>query len=206
MERRRFTTDEETNYSETNNGIRSCGSGDNNKHLAVRGYKKLLAIILIFTGFMLFRNYIFDGVNVVGKSMEDSFQQGDVLIVEKYNTSNIQRYDVVIAKVKMQNMIKRVIGLPGETVQIKDNSVYVDGEKLKEQFDFYTEESGIADKPFVLGKDEYFLMGDNRSESLDSREYGAIKLENIKGIVIYRCYPFDKMGRISCRKDKSESE
>lgn len=138
--------------------------------------------------------------------MEDSFQQGDVLIVEKYNTSNIQRYDVVIAKVKMQNMIKRVIGLPGETVQIKDNSVYVDGEKLKEQFDFYTEESGIADKPFVLGKDEYFLMGDNRSESLDSREYGAIKLENIKGIVIYRCYPFDKMGRISCRKDKSESE
>ena len=121
--------------------------------------------------------------------MESNFLQGDVLIVKKFDISEPGRYDVVIAKVGNQSMIKRVIGLPGETVQILDGRVLVNGKVVDKSFDFCTDYEGVADEPYVLSEKEYFLMGDNRSVSYDSRNFGGIKLEQIEGIVAVRILP-----------------
>lgn len=190
MERKRYTADVTTVSGEDSNDNDSVDFDSTDKHLAVKGYKKTAIILFIFTLVTLFRECIFDVVSVTGNSMKDNFLQGDILIVEKYDTSNIQRFDVVIAKMKTQKIIKRVIGLPGETIQIKNGSVYINDERIKKEFDFYTKEAGIASEYFTLGKDEYFLLGDNRGESADSRECGAFRIKDIQGIVTLKIYPF----------------
>lgn len=154
-------------------------------------------MIFLFTVVIFFRTHIFDIVSVNGDSMKNSFLQGDMLLVKKYDIKDIEKYDVVVAKIKSQNVIKRVIGLPNETVYIDNGAVYINGEKIEGEFDFFTEYAGVASEPYKLGENEYFLMGDNRSGSADSREYGFVNFANIKGIVFYRIYPFSRIENYS---------
>lgn len=91
--------------------------------------------------------------------------------------------------------IKRIIGLPGETVEIRDGEIYINGENLKEDYGSTpTDYAGIAEEPVVLGEDEYFVLGDNRAGSKDSRDIGPVKRENIDGKAVLRIYPFSKFG------------
>ena len=91
--------------------------------------------------------------------------------------------------------IKRIIGLPGETVEIRGEKIYINGEILEEDYGSTpTDYAGVAEEPVVLGEDEYFVLGDNRGGSRDSRDIGPVKRENIDGKAVLRIYPFSEFG------------
>lgn len=149
--------------------------------------------------------YVGQRTEVDGQSMEATLQNGDNLIVDKitYRFNDPERYDIIVFPFKYQDntyYIKRIIGLPGETVQIdEDGNVYIDGKKLDENYGreiIKPENVGRAIEPIKLGEDEYFVMGDNRNNSTDSRTeiVGNIKREDIIGRAWIRIWPFSKFG------------
>ena len=142
---------------------------------------------------------------VEGASMENTLHNGDNLIVDKlsYRFHDPERFDIIVFPFQFQDntyYIKRIIGLPGETVQIMDDgSIYINGEKLEENYGMEVikpETIGRAAEPIELGDDEYFVMGDNRSNSSDSRTdmVGNIKRENIIGKAWLRIWPVSDFG------------
>lgn len=139
---------------------------------------------------------------VSGSSMNNTLQSGDNVIVDKltYRFSNPKRFDVVVFPEPGHpdtEFIKRIIGLPGETIQITpDGTIWIDGKKLKEHYGKETiQDAGIASVPFTLGPNEYFVMGDNRNNSYDSRyeDVGPIQRGALVGRAVCRVYPFNKM-------------
>ena len=142
---------------------------------------------------------------VDGSSMEPMLSNGDNLIVDKitYRFADPKRFDIIVFPFKQQEntfYIKRIIGLPGETVQIDvQGNIYINGEVLEESYGrevISPEHVGIAIDPVVLGEDEYFVMGDNRNNSMDSRAeiIGNIKREDIVGRAWIRIWPLSKLG------------
>lgn len=165
----------------------------------------LTIAILILIGTFVYE-YMFDSTKVVGDSMENTLKDEDTILINKlaYQWKNPKRFDVVVFPYRAEEgiyYIKRIIGLPGETVQIKNSSIYIDGQLLyedygKESMDEYTE--GIAKEEIRLGEDEYFVLGDNRNNSVDSRDesVGPVKQEDIVGKAIFRVYPLSSCGKI----------
>lgn len=142
---------------------------------------------------------------VEGASMENTLHNGDNLIVDKlsYRFHDPERFDIIVFPFQFQDntyYISRIIGLPGETVQIMDDgSIYINGEKLEENYGMEVikpETIGRAAEPIELGDDEYFVMGDNRNNSSDSRTdmVGNIKRENIIGKAWLRIWPVSDFG------------
>ena len=142
---------------------------------------------------------------VEGASMENTLHNGDNLIVDKlsYRFHDPERFDIIVFPFQFQDntyYIKRIIGLPGGTVQIMDDgSIYINGEKLEENYGMEVikpETIGRAAEPIELGDDEYFVMGDNRNNSSDSRTdmVGNIKRENIIGKAWLRIWPVSDFG------------
>lgn len=176
----------------------------------IRGiFFECMTYVLIFVFFVIISpKYIWAKAIVDGESMEATLQNEDILIQEKvkYHFSEPSRYDVVVFKSSVSGedefWVKRIIGLPGETIQIIDDDIYIDGEKLGERskgtgdISYY----GVAEEPYKIPEGEYFVMGDNRDgdKSWDSRyeEVGTIKKEQIVGHVIARIYPLKKFGLI----------
>lgn len=159
-----------------------------------------LIVIVGITFFII--TFVGQRTKVSGHSMENTLQDGDNLIVEKlsYRFSDPKRFDIVVFPYRKQPevfYIKRIIGLPGETIQIQDGDIYINGEKLDE--DFGKEiiiEPGIAYQPLTLGEDEYFVMGDNRNNSADSRvkDVGPIHRDEFVGRAWMRIWPLNKIG------------
>ena len=147
---------------------------------------------------------------VNGSSMQDTLHTGESLLVEKvsYRFSDPDRYDIIVfyphgrAQAKEEKeeeyYVKRVYGLPGETIQIKGNEVYINNEVIPDEYakKGVMDTAGIAEEPITLGEDEYFVLGDNRQVSKDSREpeVGPVKKENIAGHVILRIWPLNTFG------------
>ena len=139
---------------------------------------------------------------VSGTSMIPTLQDGDNLITDKisYRFRDPERYDIIVLRVESQheNFIKRVIGLPGETVQIVGGRVYIKGELLES--DVYGNElmisAGRASQPITLGENEYFVLGDNRNGSADSRleEVGNVDKSRIIGRAFVRIWPLSQFG------------
>lgn len=146
---------------------------------------------------------------VNGHSMDPTLANQENLIMDKisYHFNDPKRFDIVIFPGPEENgehpyFIKRVIGLPGETVQIIDGKVYIDGEELTDDvygITDYIEQPGIAAEPFTLGEDEYFCLGDNRPVSYDSRyeEVGPVHRSEIIGKVWIRIWPLSKFGPVN---------
>ncbi len=160
-----------------------------------------VAIIVLCVAFV--PKYVLQRTIVEGKSMMNTLKNGENLLVEKvsYHFTDPDRFDVIVfyphGRESTDYYIKRVIGLPGETVQIIGEDIYIDGEKLEENFGKDPIiEAGMADEPIKLGDDEYFVLGDNRTVSEDSRyeEVGPVKRENIEGKAILRIYPLSEFG------------
>ncbi len=157
----------------------------------------LVVIIITF----IFIKYICQRTDVIGTSMSPTLENGDCLIVDKitYKIREPERYEVIVFPYRdgsSRYYVKRIIGLPGETIQIIDGYVYIDGEKIDEPYLTETiKEAGSAVVPITLGEDEYFVMGDNRNNSLDSRstEIGIVSREEIKGKILLIMWPFDRI-------------
>lgn len=165
----------------------------------------LLYIVALFFAAVIVPKYILQRTVVVGDSMETTLHNGENLWVEKvsYHFDKIKRYDIIVfyphGKEDNEYYIKRVIGMPGETVQIIGEDIFINNELLTESFGKDPiKNPGIAVDPIHLADDEFFVLGDNRTVSLDSRyeEVGPVKKENIGGRAIFRLWPLNKMGPI----------
>ncbi len=138
-------------------------------------------VLLLF----LVKLFFVDIWKVSGNSMFPTFDDGDFVLLSKCS-STIERFDVVVCKrpdMRLRKVIKRVIGLPNESVSIRDGVIYINNEKLDDFVEGKTDSFEMADREVVLGDDEYFVLGDNREGSIDSRYFGAVKKKSIVGIV-----------------------
>lgn len=141
---------------------------------------------------------------VSGQSMEPELSQGEVVLMNRiiYHLRKPERFDIVAFEKegeKGKYYIKRIIGMPGETIQIRDGVVYVNDQILEAEDGLKRAAlAGLAEHPITLGEDEYFLLGDNRESSEDSRfvNVGNVKAEQIGGIVWFRIRPLSCFGRL----------
>ena len=165
----------------------------------------LLYLVVIFTLTFLFITFIAQRTEVSGSSMEPTLQDRDSLLVDKisYRFKDPERFDIIIFPYRYGNnqyFIKRVIGLPGETIQIdSEGNIYINGQVLSESYGAEViQDPGRAATEIVLGDDEFFVMGDNRNHSMDSRDLsvGNIKKNDILGRAMLRIYPFSKFGGV----------
>ncbi len=173
------------------------------KKSILREYAVYAAIILFVL--VLIPGFIMEKILVNGTSMEGSLYDGEQVLIEKVSRyfDGPERFEIVVFTKNHgtynKTYIKRVIGLPGESVQIIGDVILINGEEISEDFgknpmDF----SGIAAEPVFLGEDEYFVLGDNRQVSADSREskIGVVKKEDLDGVVFFRIAPFSALGRV----------
>lgn len=161
--------------------------------------KDLLPYLIIIVVVVLIRSFIITPVQVDGTSMMPTLKDNEILILKKYDHS-FERFDVIVFDYGENRLIKRVIGLPGDYVEYKDNKLYINGKQIKENFsrnaktaDFKLEDIELEKVP----NDCYFVMGDNRNNSTDSRMIGEVCKENIKGSTNFSIFPFDKIGTIN---------
>lgn len=162
----------------------------------------LLYVVVVVGITFLIIHYVGQRTYVSGSSMENTLSDGDDLIVDKitYRFSDPKRYDIIVFPYQYEEntyFIKRIIGLPGETVQIVDGIIYIDGEALQESYGREVmKNSGLAADPVTLGEDEYFVLGDNRNDSTDSRDpsVGKIPRDRIIGRAWVRIWPLSKIG------------
>lgn len=161
--------------------------------------KRIILVLVAMAFIVLFKMFVMDKVIVQGTSMLDTCQDGDVLWVEKITYHiEIKRKDVVVIRTDKGSMIKRVIGLPGETVLILNGMVYVDSNKVIEDDMALIKDGGIASSGITLKENQYFVLGDNRNNSYDSREeqVGAIELSQIIGKPFFRFFPINRIGKV----------
>lgn len=164
----------------------------------------LLYIVLIIALTWTVVTFVGQRIEVSGSSMETTLSDKDQLIVDKmtYRFRDPKRYDIVVFPYQYQDntyYIKRIIGLPGETVQILSGMVYIDGMRLDEHYgNEIMENPGIAEEPLTLGEDEYFVLGDNRNNSSDSRasDVGLIHRKDLIGRAWIRVWPLSQIGVI----------
>lgn len=168
----------------------------------VLSFIKELAICMIVV--LLITNFVIRPVQVKGNSMYPTLEDNSIGVSNTLgaNIGTIERFDVVIIYMPDKNeyLVKRVVGLPGETVSYYNGQLYINGEAMEETFldQAYVESYGSAFmtdvEPVTLGDDEYYCLGDNRPHSSDSRVYGPFKKENIKSKGIFIFWPFSDFG------------
>ena len=166
------------------------------------GWIVYIAVIIGLTWLII--TFVGQRTRVSGHSMEATLHDGDNLIVDKlsYRFRDPKRFEIIVFPYSHKEntyYIKRIIGLPGETVQVKDGYVYIDGEKLDENYGLEVmEDAGIAAEPIELGEDEYFVLGDNRNHSSDSRDpsVGILHRDELIGRAWIRIWPLDSIGVI----------
>ena len=152
-------------------------------------------VILIFV--ILLRTFVITPIEVVGTSMDDTLHEGQILFLDKftYLFSDIKRFDIIVVKKDEyeDEVIKRVVGLPGEKISYRDNKLFINEEFIEDAFnnnyvsDFSTK---------VIPDDMYFVMGDNRRVSADSRVFGFVGRDEILGKANIRIWPLDKIGYV----------
>lgn len=164
-----------------------------------------LYFLIVLVATFLVVNYVGQRTMVIGTSMEPMLSDGDNLIVDKlsYRFEDPQRFDIIVFPFRYAEKtfyIKRIIGLPGETIYIDENgNIYIDGEVLEEHYGKEViVDPGRAYEPITLGVDEYFVMGDNRNNSSDSRDpvVGNIHRDEFVGKAWMRIWPLNRMGMI----------
>ena len=160
-------------------------------------------LLVVLCAAYLIITYVGQRTQVSGSSMETTLSDGDNLLVDKitYRFSEPKRFDIIVFPFQYDTdtyYIKRIIGMPGETVQIDyDGNIYINGSLLEESYGREViQHPGRAAEPITLGKDEYFVMGDNRNNSSDSRDpsVGNIHRKDIIGRAWVRIWPFSKFG------------
>ena len=163
--------------------------------------KVLLPYIIIILVVLFIKAFIVTPIKVNGESMYPTLEEGDIMILNKttYYFNKPERFDIVVVNMPDEYLIKRVIGLPGEHIEYKNNTLYVDGKKVKENFkhgvtaNFNIEELGSDTIPL----NTYLVLGDNRENSLDSRELGFIREDQLLGRTSLIILPFNRFGSVN---------
>lgn len=162
--------------------------------------KEIIEYIVLIVVILLIRTYLFVPIMVSGNSMVPTLNNGDVMILNKFNylVNDIERFDIVVVDYENEYIIKRVIGLPGDYVEYKNDILYVNGKKIKEEYDReYTEDFNLNDLSIEKIPNNYYLvLGDNRPISKDSRKIGLIDKKNIKGSTNFILFPFSRFGNV----------
>lgn len=158
--------------------------------------RELIPYLVIIVVVILFRTFIATPVRVEGSSMVPTLKDGDILVLNKLS-HNYKRFDIVVVSTNKSKIVKRIIGMPGENIEYKDNKLYIDGKVIEDKTVEATDDFTLKE---LYGMNRipdgyYFVMGDNRDGSSDSRDYriGLIKKENILGKTIFRLFPFNKI-------------
>lgn len=160
--------------------------------------KELIIYGSIILAIILIRTFVITPVRVNGTSMYSTLDDGEIMILNKldYKFNDINRFDIVVVKTDSNKIIKRVIGLPGETIRYVDNTLYINDKKIDEPYlkdkteDFDLQELGYDKIP----DDCYFVLGDNRDNSSDSRIIGPVKKSQIEGSASLVLFPFKSAG------------
>ena len=153
----------------------------------------LAVIAIAVIVFYLISKFLAMPISVHGTSMENTIKENSAGLSFYYDLDNIERFDIVVVDTNQDKLLfKRVIGLPNETIEYKNNKLFVDGKEVKEEFldtSTYTGDYSIS-----LKDNEYFCLGDNREVSNDSRYYGTFKKEDIVSSHVFLIYPFNRIG------------
>ena len=156
--------------------------------------KEIFPYIVILLVVLLIRSFLVTPIKVNGQSMYDTLTGDEIMLL--FKVGDINRYDMVVADLivdgkKDDTLIKRVYGLPGETIKCENGIIYVNDRKIE---DPYATNETSDFEAVTLGDDEYFLLGDNRSISLDSRIIGPVHRKDIEGHTNFVIWPFSKFG------------
>lgn len=155
--------------------------------------KDYLIIILVV---MLIRTFLVTPAVVDGASMDYTLENGQLVLINKfvYNVKDVKRFDVVVLDNKKEGdkIIKRIIGLPNETIEYNNNQLYINGKRIEENYGF----TNTEDFSYKTKDNEYFVLGDNRVVSKDSRMLGTFSEDDIVGRVNFRLFPFKKFGTV----------
>ncbi len=155
--------------------------------------KELMPYIVIFVFVILLKLFVVTPIRVNGTSMMNTLHPKDIMILNKtaYLTKGPKRFDIVVVRLDDEDIIKRVIGLPGEVIEYKDNVLYVNGKKVEEKV------KGLETADYKSEKipaGSYLVMGDNREASYDGRAFGFIKKNQILGRTSLVILPFNRIG------------
>ena len=153
--------------------------------------KELIPYVIILIVVVLIRTFIVTPIMVSGPSMQPTLDGGEIMLLNKMD--KIERFDVVVVDIKTEEIIKRVIAMPGESISCENGIIYVNGKKQEEE---YSEGNTYDFEKVILKDNEYFVMGDNREDSLDSRVLGSFNESQIKGTAKLVLFPFNKFGNI----------
>lgn len=149
--------------------------------------KEYLSYIIIIAVIVLIRLFIVTPVRVDGNSMSPTLDNGNIVFLNKLN-HNFKRFDIVVFNYNDNELVKRIIGLPGDDIKYQNGKLFVNDNYVSEPFDHG--ETVDYDIPEIVPKDKYFVMGDNRTNSLDSRYIGFISAKDIKGSISFSLIPF----------------
>ena len=154
---------------------------------------EFIPYVIVVVVVLLIKAFIVTPIRVNGPSMNDTLKNNDIMILDEigYKFSGIERFDIVVIKYDDDFLIKRVIGLPGEEIEYKDNFLYVNGKKVKENFEHAVTED--IDK-IKVPKNEYYVLGDNRVNSTDSRIIGTVSIDDFLGTTKFTIFPFNRFG------------
>lgn len=156
-------------------------------------FKEYVPYIIVIILVLLIKRFVVSPIKVNGDSMYNTLKDKDIMILNiiGYRFSDIKRFDIVVVDGKDEYLIKRVIGLPGEKIEYKNNKLYVNGKLIKDKYG----KNSTKDFKTKIPKGHYFVMGDNRNNSLDSRYFGAFKKNKILGKTNFTVFPFNRFGK-----------
>lgn len=161
--------------------------------------KGIIPYVLVILTAVLIRTFIVSPVRVNGTSMVDTLSNGDIMLLNKMN-KNYHRFDIVVIDLGDTKIIKRIIGLPGESIAYKNNTLYINNESISDVSKEYTADFSLEELYGYefIPEGYYFVMGDNRDGSSDSRDIriGLIKKSDIKGKAKFRLWPLNKFGNV----------
>ncbi|HHU54351.1 MAG TPA: signal peptidase I [Mollicutes bacterium] len=159
--------------------------------------KEISTYLIIVLIVVLIRTFIITPVRVNGNSMKTTLFDREILLLTKGNR-NIKRFDIIVLKFDGERLVKRVVGLPGEHLKYVNNQLYVNDNLIEDSFsNSITSSFDIKELGYeVIPDNHYFVLGDNRSESKDSRFFGMVDIDDIVGKTKFRLYPFKRIGMV----------
>lgn len=153
--------------------------------------KEILPYIIILIVVILIRSFLVTPIKVNGSSMYNTLEGKEIMLLWKIG--EIKRYDIVVAKTEDDTLIKRIYAFPNETIECKKGVIYINDEAIDDPYAFGSTEDFAK---VTLKENEYFLMGDNRLVSLDSRKIGPLTKEQIEGTTDFILFPLNKFGKV----------